>query len=108
DMMGKQVASKAITLTDNPQRIRGQSSRPFDGEGVRGEPLAMIEDGILKHWTLSVSAADELGLVTNGRGVRSGTSVTPSSTNLAIEPGTAMPDDLIGALKRGFYVTEMI
>ena len=37
DMMGKQVASAAITVTDEPLRRRGQASRPFDGEGVEGE-----------------------------------------------------------------------
>ncbi|TIV17403.1 MAG: TldD/PmbA family protein, partial [Mesorhizobium sp.] len=43
----------------------------------------------------------------NGRGSRSGSSVSPSSTNLAIEPGEHSPDDLIASLKRGFYVTEV-
>ncbi len=107
DRMGRQVASAAITVTDDPQRVRGQSSRPFDGEGVAGQPLTMVDEGVLSHWFLSSSAARELGLVTNGRGVRSGSSVSPSSTNLAIEPGTVSPRDLIGSLKSGFYVTEV-
>ncbi|MBN9547886.1 MAG: TldD/PmbA family protein, partial [Alphaproteobacteria bacterium] len=34
-------------------------------------------------------------------------SVSPSSTNLAIEPGERSPEDLIASLKRGFYVTEV-
>jgi PmbA protein len=107
DMMGNQVASGAITVSDDPLRRRGQASRPFDGEGVEGEALLMVEKGILKHWFLSTSAARELGLVTNGRGVRGGSSVSPSSTNLAIEPGERSPQDLIGSLKTGFYVTEV-
>jgi PmbA protein len=107
DMMGKQVAAAAITVTDDPLRRRGQASRPFDGEGVRGQPLTMVENGVLRHWFLSNSAAKELGLTTNGRGSRSGSSVSPSSTNLAIEPGASDPKDMIGALKSGFYVTEV-
>jgi PmbA protein len=107
DMMGKQVAAAAITVTDDPLRRRGQASRPFDGEGVRGQPLTMVENGVLRHWFLSNSAAKELGLTTNGRGSRSGSSVSPSSTNLAIEPGTTDPKEMIGALKSGFYVTEV-
>ena len=107
DMMGKQVASSAITIIDDPLRVRGQASRPFDGEGVEGERLAMIEDGVLHHWFLSTSAARELGLTTNGRGARSGTSVSPSSTNLSIEPGATSPEDMIASLKSGFYVTEV-
>lgn len=107
DRMGQQVASSAITVTDDPLRLRGQSSRPFDGEGVEGQPLTMVESGVLRHWTLSTSAASELGLQTNGRGVRAASSVTPSSTNFAIEPGDADPEELIRSLKSGFYVTEV-
>ena len=107
DMMGKQVASTGITVTDEPRRPRGPASRPFDGEGVGGETLTMVEAGGLKHWFLSTSVARELGLETNGHGSRSGSSVNPSSTNLAIEPGTASPDELVRSLKRGFYVTEV-
>ncbi len=107
DMMGKQVAASAITVTDDPLRRRGQASRPFDGEGVEGKRLLMVENGVLNHWFLSTSAARELGLVTNGRGARSGSSVSPSSTNLAIEPGEKTPRELIRSLKTGFYVTEV-
>ncbi|MFU0503500.1 TldD/PmbA family protein [Pseudaminobacter sp. NGMCC 1.201702] len=107
DMMGKQVAAGGITVIDEPQRPRGPASRPFDGEGVAGERLVMVENGVLKHWFLSTSAARELGLQTNGRGARSGSSVSPSSTNLSIEPGVGSPQDLIGSLKTGFYVTEV-
>lgn len=107
DMMGKQVASTAITVTDEPLRRRGQASRPFDGEGVGSEKLLMVEKGVLNHWFLSTSAARELGLTTNGRGARGGSQVSPSSTNVAIEPGERSPEELIGALKNGFYVTEV-
>jgi len=107
DMMGRQVAAEGITVTDDPLRRRGQASRPFDGEGVEGQPLAMVEKGVLRHWFLSTSAARELGLETNGRGVRGGSGVNPSSTNLAIEPGSRTPEELIGSLKSGFYVTEV-
>ncbi len=107
DRMGQQIASAGITITDDPLRIRGQASRPFDGEGVRGQKLTMVEAGVLRHWFLSSSAARELGLTTNGRGARAGTGVSPSSTNLAIEPGNQSPEELIRAVGRGFYVTEV-
>jgi PmbA protein len=107
DKMGQQVASAGITVSDEPMMMRGQASRPFDGEGVAGEKLLMVEKGILNHWFLSTSAARELGLKTNGRGARSGSSVSPSSTNLAIEPGERTPEEIIKSLKTGFYVTEV-
>ncbi len=107
DMMGKRVASAAITVTDEPLKRRGQASRPFDGEGVAGERLVMVDKGVLGHWFLSTSAARELGLETNGRGARAASSVSPSSTNLAIEAGDVSAEDMIRAVKAGFYVTEV-
>ncbi|MGC4024799.1 MAG: TldD/PmbA family protein [Mesorhizobium sp.] len=108
DMMGKQIASAAITVTDDPLKRRGQASRPFDGEGIEGEAMVMVDRGVLGHWFLSTSAARELGLQTNGRGSRSGSSVSPTSTNLAIEPGEISPEDMIRNVKNGLYVTEVI
>ncbi len=108
DRMGQQVLKAGLSVTDDPLIVRGSSSRPFDGEGVRGQRLTMIEDGVLKHWFLSTSTANELGLKTNGRGVRGGTAVNPASTNLALEPGDISPEDLIRSVGTGFYVTELI
>ncbi len=107
DRMGEQVAAKGILLIDDPHKRRGVSSRPFDGEGVTGQRLAMVEDGILKHWFLASPQARELGLKTNGHAVRSGSSMTPASTNLSLEPGESSPQDLMRAVGMGFYVTEV-
>ncbi|WP_312471344.1 MULTISPECIES: TldD/PmbA family protein [Brucella] len=107
DSLGKQILKSGIRVTDNPLRVRGSSSRPFDGEGIEGQPLTMIENGVLNHWLLSGSSARELSLVGNGRGVRSGSGVSPASTNFAIEPGSETPEDLIRSLGTSFYVTEV-
>ena len=108
DRMGEQVLKAGLNITDDPLVVRGSSSRPFDGEGVTGERMVMIEDGVLKHWFLSTSTARELGLETNGRGARGGSAVSPTSTNLALEPGDIAPQDLIRQIGNGFYVTELI
>ncbi len=62
DRMGKPVLKAGLSVTDDPLVVRGSSSRPFDGEGVAGERLVMIEDGVLNHWFLSTSTARELAL----------------------------------------------
>ncbi|MDZ5700063.1 TldD/PmbA family protein [Chelativorans sp. M5D2P16] len=107
DRMGKAVAAPGVTVTDDPVKKRGQASRPFDGEGVAGERLVPVDDGVLTAWLLSTAIARELGLETNGRGVRAASSVNPSATNFAIEPGEAAPEALIAGIKNGFYVTEL-
>jgi Predicted Zn-dependent proteases and their inactivated homologs len=108
DKMGQRVLKAGLDVTDDPLVVRGSSSRPFDGEGVTGKRLVMIEDGVLNHWFLSTSTGRELALPTNGRGVRGGSTVTPASTNLALEPGSMSPEELIRSVGNGFYVTELI
>lgn len=107
NFMGKSVMKSDVNVTDQPLRLRGNSSRPFDGEGVEGQTLNIIENGVLKNWLLSSSSARELGLKTNGHGVRSASLVQPASTNFAIEPGLISPHDMIKSLQSGFYVTEL-
>lgn len=105
--MGKAIMGSQIMVTDTPLKPRGNASRPFDGEGVEGKSLKIIENGVLKNWFLSQSVANELGLSTNGHGVRSSSSVQPASTNFAIEPGEMSPLDMIKQVGTGFYVTEL-
>ena len=45
DKMGQQIASAGITATDEPLKIRGQASRPFDGEGVEGRSACHGREG---------------------------------------------------------------
>jgi PmbA protein len=109
DKRGQRLFREGIRVVDDPLRRRGQRSRPFDGEGVAGSKLALIEDGVLMSWLLDSATARELGLVTTGhaqRGVSSAPS--PGATNLYLEAGTVSPDELIDGIGEGFYVTSLI
>lgn len=108
ERMGEPIMASGMTVRDDPQIVGGAGSRPFDGEGVRGSRLDMVEDGVLSHWFLSTATGRELDLPTNGRGARSGSSVQPGSTNLSLEPGELSPEALIRDVGTGFYVTEVI
>jgi len=108
DKLGTAIFSPAINVTDDPLRVRGLGSRPFDGEGVAPAPLDLVRDGVLTTWLLDSASARELGLVTNGRAMRGGSSTTPGITNLTLAPGTATPEELIGSIENGVYVTELI
>ena len=109
EMMEKQVFPENINIIDNPHILRGPSSRPFDGEGVRNAPLDIVADGILKNWILDSTSARQLGLTSNGRASRGTSSPpSPSTSNLYMEAGTVSVKDLLGDIKDGFYVTELI
>ncbi|WP_182086722.1 TldD/PmbA family protein [Aureimonas sp. ME7] len=108
DRMGAPVLPQGLDLVDEPALARRAASRPFDGEGVRGERLALVEDGALRHWLLDSATARELKLEPNGRASRSSAGVSPSSTNVTLTPGALTPAELIRDTHSGIYVTEMI
>jgi PmbA protein len=107
DRMGQQVFGPSIDIIDDPHRVRGLRSKPFDGEGVANRKMALIENGVLTAWLLDTASAKQLGLVTNGHAARgTGGPPAPSTTNLYMAPGKLSPDELIADIKDGFYVTE--
>jgi len=109
DRMGERLFRPGIRIIDDPLRRRGLRSRSFDGEGVAGRMLAVIDDGVLKSWFLDSATARELSLSTTGhasRGVSS--SPSPSATNLHLEAGSVTRAELIADIEDGFYVTDLI
>jgi PmbA protein len=106
--LGKVILPGAITITDDPHRLRGLASRPFDGEGVAPAPLDIVREGVLTTWLLDSATARELGLETNGRASRGGGSPSPGATNLTLLPGKRSPDEIIAGIDSGVYVTELI
>ncbi|ORE91141.1 TldD/PmbA family protein [Aurantimonas sp. 22II-16-19i] len=106
--MGEPVLPASVTILDEPLLTRRPGSRPFDGEGVRGETMALVKNGILKNWILDTATAKELGLTTNGRAARSSGGVSPSSTNVSVSPGAMTPEELIAETGNGIYVHELI
>ncbi len=104
----RQIFAPSIRVTDDPLRPRGLGSRPFDGEGVAGGSLDLVADGVLRTWLLDSATGRELGLSTNGRASRRGGNPSPGSTNLTLMPGEQSPDEMIAAIDRGLYVTELI
>ncbi|MEL6947440.1 MAG: metallopeptidase TldD-related protein, partial [Pseudomonadota bacterium] len=105
---GDMIFPAGTMIVDEPHLMRGAASRPFDGEGRLPEDLILIEDGRLTTWLLDGRSASELGLKSNARASRSGSSTAPSSTNLTLCPGTSTPEDLLAQAGRAIYVTELI
>jgi PmbA protein len=109
DKLGAQIFGKDIEIVDDPFRVRGQRSRPFDAEGVAGQVRKLIDGGVLKTWFLDSATGRELGMQTTGHANR-GVSSTPSPgpTNLHLAAGPKTPEQLIGEIEDGFFVTSLI
>jgi PmbA protein len=109
EKLGQQIFASGISIIDDPLIKRGQRSHPFDGEGVSGKRLAIVEDGVLKTWFLDSATGRELGLPTTGHASR-GVSGPPSPgpSNLHLAAGTLTPEQLIAETGEGLYVTDLI
>jgi PmbA protein len=109
DRMGEKIFADGIRILDNPLRRRGLGSRPFDAEGLPTKRYAVIDDGRLTTWLLDLAAARQLKLKPTGHAAR-GTSGPPSPTtsNFYLEKGKLSFDELIGDIKSGLYITDLI
>lgn len=109
DQLGEQVFADGITIYDDPHRMRGLRSRPFDGEGLPTAARKLIDRGVLTGWMLDSASARQLSLEPTGHAAR-GTGGPPgvSASNVHVGPGSVSRDALIGGIKRGLYVTELI
>jgi PmbA protein len=107
DSLHQPVFAKGIKIIDDPHMKRGLGSKPFDGEGVKNQKRAIVEDGILGTWLLDMRSANKLKLTTTGHAARGIASPpSPASTNFYMEKGRLSPKELIKDIKSGLYLTE--
>jgi PmbA protein len=105
----EELFDSALVIVDDPHRLRGLRSKPFDGEGLPTARCNLVENGHLTGWLMDSASARQLGLAPTGHAAR-GASGPPgvSSTNLHLEPGSATPAELMADITDGVYVTELI
>jgi PmbA protein len=109
DKLGQQVASPLLSLVDDGRRPRGLGSRPFDGEGLPTRRNVPLENGVVRHFLCDSYSARKIGARATGsarRGVGGGPSV--GAGNLSFAPGTTPPEQIVGEVERGLYVTDLI
>ncbi len=109
DQLGEAVFAPGIEVRDDPRRVRGLRSRPFDGEGVPTRPCTIIQDGVLTTWLLDSRSARQLGMQTTAHAARGiGSPPSPSATNISLAPGRMTPAELMADIGEGLYVTELM
>jgi PmbA protein len=111
DMLGQQVAGANVTVVDDGTMIidgiGGFGTSPFDGEGLPSRRTVLVENGILKNYVMNTYTARKLGMKSTGNASR-GLAGNPGigAGNFYLEPGTQTPEQIIGDVKTGLYVTE--
>lgn len=107
--LGQRIGADWVTVYDDGRLRDGLGSRPFDGEGLPTRKTVVVERGILKSYLLDTYSAGKLGLSSTGNASRSvGESPSVGPTNFYLAPGPSTPEEIIGSVKQGLYVTELI
>jgi PmbA protein len=107
--LGQQIAGTNITVIDDGTIVGGFGTSPFDGEGIPTRRTVVIENGVLKSYLLNTYTAKKLGLETTANASR-GLAGTPGigPGNYFLQAGTTTPQQIIGDIKDGLYVTEFL
>jgi len=107
--LGEKIAGANVTIIDDGTMVGGFGSSPFDGEGVPTRRTVVVENGVLKSYILNTYTAKKLGLKTTGNASR-GLAGTPGigPGNYFLQPGTKTPQQIIGEIQEGLYVTEFL
>lgn len=112
--LGEQIGASRLNIIDDnamllPTGVGGFGTSPFDGEGLPSRRTVVLENGILRNYMLNTYAARKLGMKSThnaSRGLAGAPGIGPG--NLYLEPGTQTPEQIIGDVKAGLYVTSLM
>ncbi|MGD0800960.1 MAG: TldD/PmbA family protein [Terracidiphilus sp.] len=112
--LDKQIAAPALTIIDDstmmlPSGMGGFGTSPFDGEGLPTRRTMVVEAGLLRNYMLNTYSARKLGMKSTHNASR-GLAGTPGigCGNLFLEPGLLTPEQIIGEITAGLYVTSLM
>ena len=109
DKLGSRVFAPGVTIVDDPLRLRGLRSRPFDGEGVGVERMELVSDGVLASWIAESASARQLGIEPTGHAARgAGGAPGAAPSNLYMAAGPRSREQLLAVFPEALLVTELI
>jgi len=112
--LGETIAASNLTIIDDnlmmlPTGVGGFGTSPFDGEGLPSRRTVVVENGVLKNYLLNTYTARKLGMRSTHNASR-GLAGTPGigCGNLYLEPGKLTPEQIVGDVAAGLYVTGLM
>jgi PmbA protein len=109
DKLGGRVFGEGVTIVDDPLRLRGLRSRPFDGEGVRISRRELVSGGVVNQWIAESASARQLGIEPTGHAARGvGGAPGASTSNLYMEAGKRSREELLAAFPEAVLIIELI
>ena len=107
--LGEKVAASSVTVVDDHTLVGGFGTSPFDGEGLPSRRTVVVERGVLTNYLLNTYTGRKLGMKSTGNAAR-GLAGNPGigAGNLFLVAGTASPEEILGDVPSGLYVTELL
>ncbi len=89
-LLNEEAFSEKLSLSDHPTLSGAPSSHGCDHEGVRGQPVTLIENGVVRNFLANLFWGYKLK-IEKGRGFRASpfSRPEPSYTNLIVKTGNA-------------------
>ena len=107
--LGTRIAPRFVNVYDDGTLSGALGSKPFDGEGAATRRTPVVEGGILTNYLFDSYSARKLkGRSTGNAGRSVADSPQVSPTNFFMQAGDTSPDDIIGSIAAGLYVTELM
>jgi len=108
ELMGKQVASKGVTVVDNGTIDARRGSLSIDDEGTPTNDTVLIEDGILVGYMQDRQNARLMGVESTGNGRRQSYAhqPMPRMTNTYMKSGEHDPQEILESVKDGIYAVS--
>lgn len=108
ELMGKQVASKGVTVVDNGTIDGRRGSLSIDDEGTPTNDTVLIEDGILVGYMQDRQNARLMGVESTGNGRRQSYAhqPMPRMTNTYMQAGEHDPQEILESVKDGIYAVS--
>jgi PmbA protein len=107
--LGEEVADRSVTVIDDHTIVGGFGTSPFDGEGLPSRRTVVVECGVLTNYLLNTYTGRKLGMKSTGNAAR-GLAGNPGvgAGNLFLVAGTLTPQEILGSVASGLYVTELL
>ena len=102
---GRRVGSPLVTITDDSADPLGFPAG-FDAEGVAKQRLVLLDRGVCRDLAYDQQTAARARRASTGHGLPAPNSYGPFPTNMAMAPGDASLEELIGGMERGLLVTR--
>ncbi len=104
---GFHYGSEQVNMTADATLPGGLGSFPYDDEGVAGQRVEIVNEGVFCGYLTSRETAQKVGLARSGGSMRAdGWQSLPliRMTNINLEPGTWTLDEMIQDLKQGLLL----